>query len=103
VTGAGRAVAHRARAAPAGAVAQIYPNSLWVTRALAYLAITLLAGGRIRLAAQLAGALQQEGPELVPTRTHLGSRDAISEYEDMLAQIRQKLTKMEFEAAWAAG
>jgi hypothetical protein len=59
--------------------------------------------GRVRLAAQLAGALQREGPELVPTRTHLGSLDAISEYEDMLAQIRQKLTKTEFDAAWATG
>ena len=82
---------------------QIYPNSLWVTRALAYLAITLLASGRVRLAAQLAGALQREGPEFVSTRTHLGSLDAISEYEDMLAQIRQKLVKTEFDAAWATG
>ena len=82
---------------------QIYPNSLWVTRALAYLAITLLACGSTHLAAQLAGALQREGPEFVPTRTHLGSLDAISEYEDMLAQIRQKLIRTEFDAAWATG
>jgi tetratricopeptide (TPR) repeat protein len=81
---------------------QLYPHSLWVTRGLAYLTITYASCGQARLAAQIAGVLNNDGNGPQSTNAHLASLVAISEYEAALA-LTQTQTGTEFEAALRAG
>ncbi len=82
---------------------QIYADSFWITRALAYLVIAFAASGETGLAAHIAGALHGAGDRTALLKAHLGSRQAIAEYEEAVAALRATLSADEFEAAWAAG
>ena len=82
---------------------QYYPNSLWVTRDLAYLAITLGACGELRLATLLAAALQNGKAVSALLKPHLGSIATISEFENAVASLRARLPASEFESAWERG
>ena len=82
---------------------RIYPNSLWVTRGLAYLTIALLACGQLHRAAQLVGAFYERGEKNPSIDTDLGSLASISEYENTVDRIRHQLGPIEFDAALATG
>jgi predicted ATPase/class 3 adenylate cyclase len=82
---------------------QIYPNSLWVTRGLAYLAITYVAHGEYSRAAKVVGALSEK-TEISPSlKAQLGSLAAISEYEGALIQLKSKIAKADYVTAVDAG
>jgi predicted ATPase/class 3 adenylate cyclase len=66
---------------------RMYANSLWVTRGLVYLAITLVASGQIDRAGQIVAALEQQGREGPSIKLHLGSIVAISEYQEALGEL----------------
>jgi tetratricopeptide (TPR) repeat protein len=82
---------------------QIYPNSLWVTRGLAYLAITYVAHGEYSRAAKVVGALSEK-TEISPSlKAQLGSLAAISEYEGAFIQLKSKIAKADYVTAVDAG
>jgi non-specific serine/threonine protein kinase len=82
---------------------QYYPNSVWVTRDLAYLAITLSACGELRFAALLAAALHNGRGDPASLKRHLASIATISEFESAVASLRARLPKSEFDSAWERG
>jgi predicted ATPase/DNA-binding winged helix-turn-helix (wHTH) protein len=82
---------------------RFYPDSLWVTRDLAYLAITFGASGERQRATLLAGALHRGKDGSASLKSHLGSVATILEFENTVAALRAALRKSEFGAAWERG
>ncbi len=82
---------------------QIYPNSLWVTRGLAYLVITYVAHGEYSRAAKVVDALSEKNEISPSLKAQLGSLVAISEYEGALAQLQSRIAKADYVTAVDAG
>ena len=85
------------------ALYRTYMTSVWVTRGLAYIAITHIASGHLALAAQLVGALDARDSELGSIKTHLGSLASIAEYQSAVENLRAKMPATTFHAEWQVG
>lgn len=80
-----------------------YATSVWVTRAIAYLAIAYAACGQAPLAARLAGALSARDGKTGRLKADLGSVAAIGEYEAAVSMIHRPKELPALEASWNEG